>query len=154
MFIVPFFIKDSVESSVGFSIQTAWVFLTAGGTTVWETDETKESQCSEKFIIDNYLKPNGFVGKVWKKTKKTLFFEINLSSTNIENFYSWSDFLKKESHIPEQIELFRPFIWIGCGSGSESNESDNDWGWVEECREVSLGKFGTLADLWEGLRSS
>jgi hypothetical protein len=150
MFIVPFFKKNSVKSSAGFDIQTVWVFLTAGGTTIWETEETNDAKCSEKFVIENYLTPNGFIGKVFKKTKKTLFFEINLEATNIDNFYSWSDFLKKESPIPDQLELFRPFLWIGDAAAEVDEE--NDWGWMEECREVSLGKFGTLADLWDGLR--
>jgi hypothetical protein len=145
MFIVPFFAKDSVKSSAGFSIETVWVFLTEGGTSVWETEE---KSCSNKFIIDNYLTPNGLFGKVWKTTTNTLFFEINLNLTKIEDFYSWTDFLKTESPIPEQTELFRPFIWVGGGG------KDDDWGWIEECQGVSLGKFGNLANLWEGLRSS
>jgi hypothetical protein len=47
------------------------------------------------------------------------------------------------------MDIFRPFIWVD----SEDNKED-DWGWREECQGVSFGKFGTLEDLWEGLRSS
>jgi hypothetical protein len=41
------------------------------------------------------------------------------------------------------------FFWVD----SEDNK-DDDWGWHEECKSVCFGKFGTLEDLWEGLRSS
>jgi hypothetical protein len=67
----------------------------------------------------------------------------------MQDFYSWSDFLKKEETVPMNMDIFRPFIWVD----SEDNKED-DWGWREECQGVSFGKFGTLEDLWEGLRSS
>jgi hypothetical protein len=127
MLIVPYFpIKD----------KTLWVFL-SGGTAVWETDEAK---CSEKFIVDNYLTPNGLFGKVKKFTKTTLFFELD-NRTNINNFYTWSEFLEKEAPIPN-VDIFRPFIWLGDVIGER-----DEWGWYEVCEEVYVGKIG-LIDLW------
>jgi len=145
MYIIPYFLTEPQKGS-HFHIKTAWVFLKNGGATVWETDEAK---CTEKFISENYLIPNGFHGKVTKRTKTSLFFQIDMAKTKIQDFYSWSDFLKKEETVPTHIDIFRPFFWVD----SEDNK-DDDWGWREECKSVCFGKFGTLEDLWEGLRSS
>ena len=145
MYIIPYFLTESKKGS-HFYIKTAWVFLKNGGMTVWETDE---ATCTEKFILENYLTPNGFFGKITKRTKTSVFFQIDTTKTILNDFYSWSDFLKKEAEIPNTADMFRPFFWVD----SEDNK-DDDWGWHEECKDVSFGKFGTLADLWEGLRSS
>jgi hypothetical protein len=99
--------------------------------------------------LENYLIPNGFYGNVNKRTKTSLFFQIDTAKTKINDFYIWSDFLKKEETVPTNIDIFRPFFWVD----SEDNK-DDDWGWREECKSVCFGKFGTLEDLWEGLRSS
>lgn len=130
MLIVPYKLQKESQQ-----LWTLWIFLSNG--IVWETDEEK---CSEKFILDNYLTPNGFFGKVRKIIGKTLYFEIN-EKTNIDNFYTWTEFLKKEVEIPK-VDLFRPFIWLG-----ESIGQKDDWGWYEECEQVSLGKINLL-EVW------
>jgi hypothetical protein len=115
-------------------IWTLWIFLSNG--LLWETDEEK---CSEKFILENYLTPNGFFGK-GKIIGKTFYFELN-EKTNISNFYTWTDFLEKEAEIPK-VDLFRPFVWVGEALGQK-----DDWGWYEECEQVSLGK-SSLLEVW------
>lgn len=140
MFIVPYFIRKPLEST-DFKVSTLWIFL-SGGKTVWETDEAK---CSEKFMIDNYLTPNGLLGKVHKTTKTTLFFELD-ERTQIDNFYTWTEFLKTNSEIPA-VDIFRPFVWLGNSKLGEKDE----WGWYEECEQISLGKFGSLIDIWTGV---
>lgn len=130
MLIVPYKLQDENKC-----LWTLWLFL-SNGKTVWETDE---ENCSEQFILDNYLTPNGLFGKV-KIIGKTLYFELN-EKTNIDNFYTWTEFLKQESEIPK-VDLFRPFTWIG-----ESIGEKDQWGWYEECEQVSLGKVG-LIEIW------
>jgi hypothetical protein len=130
MLIVPYKLQQE-----GKSLWTLWIFL-SNGKTVWETDEEK---CSEKFILENYLTPNGLFGKS-KIIGNTLFCELN-EKTNIENFYTWTEFLKKEVEIPK-LDLFRPFCWVGDSIGEK-----DDWGWYEECEEVTLGK-AKLIQIW------
>ncbi len=115
-------------------IWTLWIFLSNG--LLWETDE---EICSEKFILDNYLTPNGFFGKS-TIIGKILYFELN-EKTNMNNFYTWTEFLKKEAEIPK-IDLFRPFTWLGEVIGEK-----DEWGWYEECEQVSLGK-ASLLQIW------
>ena len=135
MLIVPYSLKKESEGS----LWTIWLFL-SNGQTVWETDE---ENCSEQFILDNYLTPNGLFGKVRKIIGGTLYFELN-DKTNIDNFYTWTEFLQKgaEKEIP-QIDLFRPFVWLG----EVDIGKRDDWGWYEECEKVSLGKI-SLIQLW------
>lgn len=135
MLIVPYKLQQNNKS-----LWTLWVFL-SNGTTIWETDEEKSS---EKFILDNYLTPNGLFGK-GKIIGNILYFELN-EKTNIDNFYTWTEFLQKEAEIPK-VDLFRPFTWVG-----ESIGEKDDWGWYEECEQVSLGKVG-LINLWVAVKS-
>jgi len=129
MLIVPYKLQNEG------AIWTLWLFL-SNGKTVWETDEEK---CSEKFILDNYLRPNGLFGKT-KIIGNTLYCELN-EKTNINNFYTWTEFLQKEVDIPK-VDLFRPFCWVGEALGKK-----DDWGWYEECEQVTLGKAGLL-QIW------
>lgn len=130
MLIVPYKLQNE-----GKSLWTLWIFL-SNGKSVWETDEEK---CSQQFIVDNYLTPNGLFGKV-KIIGNTLYCELN-EKTDINNFYTWTEFLKKEVEIPK-VDLFRPFIWLG-----ESIAQRDDWGWYEECEQISLGKINLL-EVW------
>ena len=134
MLIVPYKLQKESQQ-----LWTLWIFLSNG--IVWETDEEK---CSEKFILDNYLTPNGLFGKS-KIIGNTLFCELN-EKTDINNFYTWTEFLKKEAEIPK-VDLFRPFCWVGDSIGEK-----DDWGWYEECEEVTLGK-AKLIDLWSGVKA-
>lgn len=131
MLIVPYTLHSESKS-----FWTLWIFL-SNGKTVWETDE---EICSEQFIVENYLTPNGLFGKVRKIINGTLYFELD-ERTNINNFYTWAEFLEKEAEIPK-TDLFRPFFWLG-----ESIGERDDWGWYEECEEVSIGKMG-LNKIW------
>jgi len=135
MLILPYKLQQE-----GKSLWTLWLFL-SNGKTVWETDEEK---CSEQFIQDNYLTPNGLFGKS-KIIGNTLFCELN-EKTDINNFYTWTEFLQKEAEIPK-VDLFRPFCWVGDSIGEK-----DDWGWYEECEEVTLGK-AKLIDLWSGVKA-
>lgn len=133
MLIVPY---SLCHENIGLnSLWTLWVFLSKG--VLWETDE---EICSGQFIIDNYLTPNGFFGTIRKIVNGAVYFELDCR-TKINNFYTWSEFLEKETEIP-QIDLFRPFFWVGEELGDR-----DDWGWQEECEEISLGRLN-LSQVW------
>jgi len=137
MFIVPYYIEAPVQ--LDFKLWKAWVFLANGGTHVWE------ESCTSKEAIADYLKPNGFTGKSrYDKKKDTLFMEIS-PTTDFSELYTWMEFLKEGKDIPKEF-ILRPLTWIG-----ESPGLMDDWGWKDQCQEVSLGKFGTMADLWDGI---
>jgi hypothetical protein len=142
MFIIPYFVKNELESISEFKIWNAWVFLASGGSAVWETDE----DCGESEIVDIYLKPNGFVGRVTSVTANCLYYELNPSAMDMKNYYMWSDSFDSEANV------FRPFIWLGAANPFDPSTSLRDqWGWFEECEMISLGKYGNAADLWTGL---
>ena len=136
MFILPYYIEEPVQSKAGFQLWKAWVFLANGGKQVWETDE----DCSEKEVIDGYLTPNGFFGKTVKKGD-CLLIQIS-KNTDFSELYTWKEFLEAEKDVPN-VPVLRPLFWVGEHPGML-----DDWGWKEQC-EVSLGRFGTLAKLWE-----
>ena len=131
MLIVPYTLSQNSKN-----LWNLWVFL-SNGKTIWETDE---EICSAQFIVENYLNPNGLFGIVRKIVDGTLYFELD-TTTNINNFYTSTEFLEKEAEIPK-IDLFRPFFWVG-----ESMGQRDDWGWYEECEEISLGRL-RLSEVW------
>ena len=143
MFIIPYYIEEPKETAhkSDCKVWKAWVFLSKGGTQVWETDEA----CSVKEVVDSYLTPNGFVGEVSHKTKTCVYFRIQKDKTNLSDLYTWKEFLEKDQDIPD-VPVLRPFIWVGDAIGVK-----DDWGWSEQCAEVSLGKYGTLLNLWTAL---
>ena len=139
MFIIPYyFVKDAVQSKTEFKLWKAYVFLTGGE--IWETSEKKISASQ---IVDSYLTPNGFVGRVTLVTKTAMYFEVDQEKTNLKNFYYWTETF-------EDRDLFRPFTWLGDTQPGQ----EDDWGWSEECNSLQLGKFGTATDLWKGLEHS
>jgi hypothetical protein len=139
MFIIPYYLDETVKSSSDFKLWKVWVFLVNGGKQVWETDEP----CTTQETIDNYLTPNGFVGQ-HTFYKGSLYFKID-KSMNLSDLHNWKDFLEKAEDIPD-VPVLRPLIWVGDKPGVK-----DDWGWSEQCAEVSLGKYGTLETLWQGL---
>lgn len=153
MFIIPYYLDETIQSSpkVGggaeapttteFKLWKAWVFLANGGKQVWETDEP----CNTQETIDKYLTPNGFVGQ-HTFYKGSLYFKMD-KSMNLTDLYSWKEFLEKAEDIPD-VPVLRPLLWVGDKPGVK-----DDWGWSEQCAQVSLGKYGTLEKLWERIVS-
>lgn len=149
MFIVPYYIEKPVKSKL-FTTWKAWVFLGNGGTQVWMSEADKseaESEAAEKTkdVIANYLTPNGFTGKSrHDKKKNCLYMEIS-PNTDFSDLYTWSEMLKEAKDIPNEF-ILRPFVWIGDSPGTS-----DEWGWREQCEKVSLGGYGTIATLWDGI---
>ena len=141
MYILPYILKQPKASSSNFNLWTAWVFMAAGGKEVWKTDE---DVISTEQILADYLIPNGFVGTVKKVVPgEYLLFEVDMEKSDIGNLYTWSEFLDKQEEVPGYCNIFRPFIWVG---ETKIGEKD-DWGWYEECEQISVGPMGTVADV-------
>ena len=136
MFIIPYYLDETINSSSEFKLWKIHVFLVKGGTEVWETDEP----CNTQETIDNYLTPNGFVGE-HKFYKGSLYFKMD-KSMDLSNLYNWKEFLEKAEDIPD-VPVLRPFFWVGDKPGVK-----DDWGWAEQCSEITLGKYGSLDKLW------
>lgn len=145
MFIVPYYIEKSLESKI-FTTWKAWVFLANGGTEVWMSEADKDAADeTQKDIIANYLTPNGFTGKTrYDKKTDCLYMEIS-SQTNFSDLYTWTEFIKEAKDIPKEF-ILRPFVWIGDSPGAS-----DEWGWREQCEKVSLGSYGSIATLWDGI---
>ena len=142
MFIIPYSFDSCVNSSTGCKVWKVSVFLTKGGTEIWETDH----DMSDQEIIDTYLTPNGFVGEGISKNG-TFYFKLKKELTNFSDLYTWTEFLEKEQDIPD-VPILRPFLWIGDEIGVK-----DDWGWADQCKEIQLGRYGTLLTLWSELSS-
>jgi hypothetical protein len=53
--------------------------------------------------------------------------------------------LKESKDIPNEC-ILRPFVWVG-----ESPGQVDEWGWREQCENVSLGTYGSIATLWDAM---
>ena len=141
MFIVPYYIEKPVKTKL-FTAWKAWVFMGNGGTEVWTSDAGETS----KQVVANYLTPNGLTGKTrYDKKANCLYMEIS-PNTDFSDLYTWTEMLKDAKDIPREF-ILRPFIWIGDSPGLA-----DEWGWREQCENVSLGSYGSMATLWDGIK--
>lgn len=137
MFIIPYLSIHPTNLTAEPPAEVVWVFLSNGGKAVWETDALSEKPDSSE-IVATYLTPNGIHGKVTKFTPDYLLYEVDRTTTNLKNFYSWYDTNHGD-------DVWRPFTWIGS--------ADDEWKWAEATRRISLGKFGTVETLFAALKS-
>jgi hypothetical protein len=143
MFIIPFYITEK-EIPLGFTMDTAWIFMTHGGKEVWSVDET---DCS--FIIKEYLDSNNIYGTHIQTTRKdVLLYRVDIEKTKLSDFYTWNDIL---TGVTCNTEIWRPIFWIRSPTTSCSDTKD-EWGWEEEIKELNIGKFGKMDTLWKVLR--
>jgi hypothetical protein len=141
MFIIPYYIEKPVKSKL-FTTWKAWVFMANGGTELWSSEGEEKS----KDVVANYLTPNGLIGKTrHDKKANCLYMEIS-PDTDFSDLYTWGEMLKDAKDIPNEF-ILRPFVWIGDSPGAV-----DEWGWREQCENVSLGPYGTIATLWDGLK--
>ena len=140
---------------------TAWIFLTEGGTKLWKTDE----DClSNKEILEQYLTPNGFHGRVKcvqscakahdctsagtckcpAAKGDVLYYEVNPDAMNMNDFYSWTEFLASGRTPSADIDIWRPFFWLG-----EKPGQDDEFLWRAEMK--SVGKLAFLDDFWSAV---
>jgi len=151
MFIVPYYIEKPIKSKL-FTTWKAWVFMANGGKELWSSEagesEGESEGESKKEIIENYLTPNGFSGKTrYDKKANCLYMEIS-PDTDFSDLYTWTEMLKDSKDIPSEF-ILRPLVWIGDSPGVA-----DDWGWREQCEKISLGSYGTMATLWDGITNA
>ena len=103
MQIIPYYIEEQTPKT-----KVAWVFLMKGGKNPWQTDE--KGKLTNKFIVDNYLTPNGFVGQVACVKGDIMYFQVKPAAMKMGDFYTWTDFLKDAKEIPSDTDIWRPFV--------------------------------------------
>jgi len=107
--------------------------MTKGGTKFWETDEPSLTQ---KELVNLYLHPNGFYGKMKSVKENIAYFEIDSKATHMADFYTWTDFLEKGEPIPQNLDIWRPFLWLG-----DKEKEKDEWGWETEVKQTMIQKF-------------
>lgn len=125
--------------------------MSEGGTKLWKTDE---DTLSNKDIIEQYLVPNGFYGRVIsppvskqsvsKASAKSgvLYYEVNPDMMNMSDFYTWTEFLASGNVPTSDIDIWRPFLWLGDTPGG-----DDEYLWRAEVK--SAAKVSFLDDFWQ-----
>jgi hypothetical protein len=127
MIILPYYIVKQSDSPLSY---VAWIFLMNGGKQLWKTDET--GKLTNKFVIDNYLTPNGIMGKCHCVKGDVMYFQVDTVVTKIANFYKLTDFLKEGRAAPDDIDIWRPFVWL---------PNDASWGSSAQAADGFLEKF-------------
>lgn len=117
---------------------TAWIFLIEGGSKLWKTDEER---LSNKEILEQYLAPNGFHGRVTDVKGGVLYYEVDPQVMNMKDFYTWTDFLSVGKVPSTDMDIWRPFLWVGETPGKE-----DEYVWRAEVK--AAGKLAFLDDFW------
>ena len=101
------------------------VFLADGGKQIWEIDEA----LAPEECVREYFEANGLWGTLRPSPRKdVLLFEVDTTKTRLVEFYSSVD-----EFVPAGADVWRPFFWLEGGE--------------PERQQISLGRFGTAADL-------
>ena len=147
MYLVPYVLHKVSHEKAQFQMWILWVFLSHGGTHVWETDEENPDQ---DFVVSEYLEPNGFFGEMKSFENNICLFEIDPAKTHFSDFYLWNEFLRKNQEIPGGCDIWRPFFWIG----TRDYGSQDEWQWETEAAELVLPNFGPVSTLWNAVRET
>lgn len=147
MHLIPYFLHRASAEKSQFQMWILWVFLPQGGTHVWQTDEESPSQ---EFVVQEYLEPNGFLGKVKSFDSNLCLYEIDPLKTKFSDFFLWTEFLKANKEIPPTCDIWRPFFWIG----TRELGAQDEWCWKEETESLMLSSFGSVSTLWDTIRQA
>ena len=143
MWIIPFYRAQTTSATSRFPFQTIQVFLSNGGTSVWTTEPDEPT--TSKYIEETYLHPNGLFGKLHRVEKEGIcYVEIDRTRTTLSDFYTWTEFLKRGETVRKDVDLWRPFAWLGI-------QGEDSWGWTTQAAKISLGGFGSAERLWKYL---
>lgn len=148
MWIVPYILSKS-SPTTKFPLTSAWIFLTDGGTAVWQTEsieseETEQKECADT-VYKEYCVENGLLGTpFYSERLDTLFIKIDTTQTKLSDFYLWSDFLQKSQTPPADSQVWRPFFWLG-----PSTAPADSFGWRVCADKTVLGSFGPVTQLWD-----
>lgn len=148
MWIVPFMKHHSSNLKSGvhakFPLTMIWIFLASGGQEVWQTEDSEEPLNPEQVYLE-YCEGNGIYG-TWELRDNILFVDVSPEKTKLSDFYTWSDFLKRHQTPPTDIDIWRPFFWLG-----RSTHTKDEYGWRGLTDTVSLGAFGSVTKVWDYL---
>ncbi len=147
MFLIPYVLHRTSHEKAQFQMWIVWVFLSEGGTHVWQTDEESPTQ---DFVLSEYFEPNGMFGQVKLFTESVCLYEIDPARTQFSDFYMWQDFLQKQQPIPKTCDVWRPFFWIG----TKEFGTQDEWQWQAEAENLVLPNYGPVSQLWETLRQA
>ncbi len=113
MFVIPYFTKPTIETTIDWAFLPVYIFLDNKGRQLWLCEE------SEKEILQVVLPENGFYVKSHWKEGDRLFVEIDTEKTNIQNFYSFEEVTRKKEKGTE--ECWRRFFVFVCKRESEKH---------------------------------
>jgi len=143
MYLIPFFIENPKNISLGCKMWKCWVFMTNGGKELWEIPDTPI-----EIIVKTHFEENNIYGKYIPTTRKDIvLYEIDTKQTCISDFYTWNDILQGTEC---KHEIWRPFFWVGSTHYGDADE----WGWKEGLKDIRIGTFGSVDILWKVLRDS
>lgn len=149
MYLLPYTLQKISHEKAEFSMWVVWIFLSEAGTQIWKAEEAEVPD--QATIESEYFEANGFYGRttLFNTEQGICAFEVDTLKTKFADFYMWTDFLQKQQPIPQGCDIWRPFFWVG----SREFGTQDEWNWQSETSEISLGSFGTAADLWQVLRN-
>lgn len=130
MFILPYFIKEKINSS-GYTIKIISLFLENGGTQLL----TLESCTVEEFCKENEL---SLISSFQKNG--VCFACISPEKTNMKAFYSFHE------KIAEGLEVWRTFLWV------EDEMKKDVWTVNERLKEISVSNT-TIYSLLQDVRT-
>ena len=109
MFIVPFFIRNPLQSLCAWKLIPIAIFLANRGKTLYTLSEDENP--------DEWLQQNGFVQKSRWKEGDALYVEIDSTKTNCKDFYSFEQVTTVQSKGME--ECWKTFF---CMKTQEVND--------------------------------
>lgn len=157
MHIIPYYLTSRSTASTastasnGFGMWTAWIFMRNGGKDIWETDE--KGVVPNKTIVKNYLTENGFLGTVTCVKENVMYFKVDPAAMKMGDFYKLTDFTAAAKPVPETVDIWRPFFWVGNDLGA-----DDEYYWKDEVVQMGqmshTGQLGFLDSFWKVLRDT
>lgn len=114
MYIVPYYThkrKGDLTNSIELTV--AWVFMKEGGRKIWKTDG---NDTNIESIIQEYLVENGFFGNVKEVIQDTIYYEIDTTKTQVDNYYRW---LEDDT---EEMDIWRPWFLVEGGKIEENKQ--------------------------------
>jgi hypothetical protein len=102
MKVLPFYLKQKKGQ---LEMTNLTVFLANNGKSLWQTEE---QTVSEKELLEEYLKPNGFSVKKIHQNETIYFVEIDPQATNLSDFYRWEETFK----LQQRVECWRSFYFF------------------------------------------
>ena len=128
MFVIPFFIRNNLESVLPIRLVQITIFMENRGKNLIQIPEGE---------IEEWLALNGIVGRVWKQ-QEYAFIEVDCSKTTLSEFYSFEQLTMEQSKGTE--ECWRTFYWMV----SKEEKEETHW---NECLEEYIRKPFELLEM-------